>query len=186
VDTPRKHPHHHAAEVSIDVFSWAGIAAGGQQGSPGKSLDRLADCERVDVRGAVLDAAGMAGLRIFADPLHIAQSEFPPSNWNFTWFGPGHFGTERAQMETWLDHQPGKQLVIVRYWGNHDPFDEWVYNPADIDRSSVIWARDGGSAGDQELIRYYRDRSVWLIEPDQSEPGANAARVSQYPFEESK
>jgi hypothetical protein len=89
-------------------------------------------------------------------------------------------------METWLDHQPGKQLVIVRYWGNHDPFDEWVYNPADIDRSSVIWARDGGSAGNQELIRYYRDRSVWLIEPDQSEPGANAARVSQYPFEESK
>jgi hypothetical protein len=41
------------------------------------------------------------------------------------------------------------------------------------------------SAGNLELIRYYRDRSVWLIEPDQSEAGANPARVSPYRFEES-
>jgi hypothetical protein len=119
----------------------------------------------------------MAGLRIFADPLHIAQSEYPPSNWNFNWFGPGHFGTERAQMETWLDHQPGQQLVIVRYWGNHDPFDEWVYNAADIDHSSVIWARDGDPAGKPELIRYYKDRTVWLVEPD-----ATPARIQPYPI----
>jgi hypothetical protein len=119
----------------------------------------------------------MAGLRIFADPLHIAQSEYPPSNWNFNWFGPGHFGTERAQMETWLDHQPGQQLVIVRYWGNHDPFDEWVYNAADIDHSSVIWARDGDPAGNPELIRYYKDRTVWLVEPD-----ATPARIQPYPM----
>jgi hypothetical protein len=120
----------------------------------------------------------MAGLRIFADPLHIAQSEWPPSNWNFVWFGPGHFGTERAQMETWLAHQPGEQLVIVRYWGNHDPFDEWVYNAADIDRSPVIWARDGDPAGNGELIRYYGGRKVWLVEPD-----AIPARISPYPME---
>jgi hypothetical protein len=120
----------------------------------------------------------MAGLRIFAGPLHIAQSEWPPSNWNFNWFGPEHFGTERAQMETWLDHQPGQQLVIVRYWGNHDPFDEWVYNAADIDRSQVIWARDGDPAGNPELIRYYKDRNVWLVEPD-----ATPARIQLYPMD---
>jgi hypothetical protein len=119
----------------------------------------------------------MAGLRIFADPLHIAQSEWPPSNWNFTWFGPGHFGTERAQIETWLDHQPGEQLVIVRYWGNHYPFDEWVYNAADIDCSPVIWARDGDPAGNGDLIHYYADRKVWLVEPD-----AIPARISPYPM----
>jgi hypothetical protein len=118
----------------------------------------------------------MAGLRIVADPLHIAQSEWPPSNWNFNWFGPGHYGTERAQMETWLEHEPGKQLVIVRYWGNHDPFDEWVYNAADIDHSNVIWARDGDPAGNGELIRYYGDRTVWIVEPD-----ATPARISPYP-----
>ncbi len=123
----------------------------------------------------------LAGLRIVAEPLHIAPSEWPPSNWNFNWFGPEHFGTERAQMETWLEHQPGKQLVIVRYWGNHYPFDEWVYNAADIDGCNVIWARDGDPAGNGELIRYYRDRSVWLAEPD-----ATPARVSPYPAEEPK
>ena len=58
-------------------------------------------------------------------------------------------------MEAELDQQPGKQLVIVRYWGNHYPFDEWVYNQADIDGSKVIWAREMGSAGNSELIRYY-------------------------------
>ena len=56
--------------------------------------------------------------------------------------------------------------MIVRYWGNHYPFDEWVYNAADIDGSKVIWARDGDPAGNVELIRYYRDRKVWLVEPD--------------------
>jgi hypothetical protein len=40
----------------------------------------------------------------------------------------------------------------------------------------VIWATQMGSAGILELIRYYRDRSVWLIEPDQSEAGANSVR----------
>src|SRR5271157_3639286 len=55
----------------------------------------------------------MAAVRVAATPLHFGPNEFPPSNWNFNWFGPGHFGTERAQMETWLEHQQGKQLVIV-------------------------------------------------------------------------
>jgi hypothetical protein len=80
-------------------------------------------------------------------------------------------------MQTWLEHQPGKQLVIVRYWENHYPFDEWVYNAADIDGSRVIWARDGDPAGNTELIRYYNDRKVWLAEPD-----AMPARIAPYPM----
>jgi hypothetical protein len=120
----------------------------------------------------------MACLRVFAEPLHIAQSEWPASGWNFTWFGPQHFGMERAQIEAWLDRQPGKQLVIVRYWGNHYPFDEWVYNGADIDGSKVIWARD--APNNLELVRYYRDRKVWLVEPD-----ATPARITLYTMAES-
>jgi hypothetical protein len=44
--------------------------------------------------------------------------------------------------------------------------DEWVYNAADIDGSKVIWAREMESANDLELIRYYKDRRVWLVQPD--------------------
>ncbi len=129
------------------------------------------------VRFTVTVCVALAGLRVFAEPLHIAQSEWPPSNWNFTWFGPEHFGTERAQIEAWLDQLPGGQLAIVHYSPAHEPLDEWVYNSADIDGSKVIWARDEGAAGNLELIRYYKDRKVWLAEPD-----AMPARISPYPM----
>ena len=44
---------------------------------------------------------------------------------------------------------------------------EWVYNSANIDSSKVVWARDMGSARNQELIDHYQDRQVWLAEPEQ-------------------
>ena len=68
------------------------------------------------VRLTVTVCVLMAGLRIFAEPCILRHSEWPPSNWNFTWFGPQHFGVERAQIEARLDQLPGGQLVIVRYW----------------------------------------------------------------------
>jgi hypothetical protein len=133
------------------------------------------------VRFTVTACILLAGLRLFAQPLGIAPPEWPPSNWNFTWFGPEHFGTERAQIETRLEQQPGLQLAIVRYASDHYPLDEWVYNRADIDASKVVWAREMNTANNLELTHYYKDRTVWLVEPD-----AIPARVSQYPFEESK
>jgi hypothetical protein len=48
--------------------------------------------------------------------------------------------------------------------------EEWVYNHADIDGSAVIWARDMGDARNRELLDYYRDRKVWLLEPDRPAP----------------
>jgi hypothetical protein len=66
--------------------------------------------------------------------------------------------------------------VIVRYSLNHNPsFNEWVYNAADIDGSKVIWAQDMGPANDLELIHYYKDRRVWLVQPDM-----RPAQISQY------
>jgi hypothetical protein len=41
-----------------------------------------------------------------------------------------------------------------------------VYNEADIDRAKVVWARDMGPEKNQELLAYYKDRRVWLVEPD--------------------
>jgi hypothetical protein len=117
----------------------------------------------------------MAGLRLYAGPLHFRLPEWPASLWNFSWYGPGHFGTERAQMEAGLEQLPGGQLVIVRYSAAHNPFDEWVYNAPDIDGSKVIWARGMQAAEDLELIQHYKNRKVWLVLPDK-EP----AEVSPY------
>ncbi len=129
---------------------------------------------RVSVAPCVFSDA--AGLRLlFAGPLHFELAESPASEWNFKWYGPGHFGVERAQVEAELEQLPGPQLAIVRYSAEHNPSDEWVYNAADIDSSKVIWARGMDDAEDTELIRYYKDRRVWLVEPDQP------AIVSPYP-----
>ena len=46
---------------------------------------------------------------------------------------------------------------------------------ADIDGSSVVWARDLGPAENEKLQRYYPDRTEWLLEPD-----AKPARLSRY------
>jgi hypothetical protein len=129
------------------------------------------------VRSTVVVCVLMAGLRVLAEPLHFGPGEFPPSNWNFTWFGPQHWGVERAQIKSQLEQLPGEQLVIVHYYPGHDPFDEWVYNAPDIDHSKVVWARDMGGAENRDLVRYYRDRTVWLVEPD-----SIPVRVVPYPM----
>lgn len=81
----------------------------------------------------------------------------------------------RIAVNRQLAESPGKQLVFVRYWPPHT-FKEWVYNAADIDHARVVWARDLGPAEDEKLIRYYPDRTVWLLEPDFRPP-----RLSRFP-----
>jgi hypothetical protein len=62
--------------------------------------------------------------------------------------------------------QGTRHLVIVRYAPGRNTNAEWVYNSADIDASTVVWARDMGDAQNSELIDYYRGRQIWLLEPD--------------------
>ena len=76
----------------------------------------------------------------------------------------------RAAVNRQIAQSPGKQLVFVRYWPQHIFQDEWVYNAANIDRSRVVWARDLGSSENRELLRYYPDRTAWLLEPDAMPP----------------
>jgi hypothetical protein len=127
-------------------------------------------------RLAVTLCVVMAAVRLCASPLHIEPQRFPAFTWNYVWYGPGHFGTERNQVETALEKLPGKQIAIVRYAPDHIDFDEWVYNSADIDGSKVIWAQDMDTASNLELMRYYKDRKVWLVQK-----GRDSVSVSPYP-----
>jgi len=121
----------------------------------------------------------LTGVRVFAQPLGIASPSWTHCNWNLVWFGPEHYGVERAQIAAQLEKMPGPQLVIVRYRSEHNPLDEWVYNSADIDASKIVWAREMDAANNLELIRYYKGRTVWLVEPD-----AIPARISLYPTQD--
>ncbi len=91
----------------------------------------------------------------------------------------------RAAVERILARAPGQQLVFVRYWPRHIFQDEWVYNAADIDRAQVVWARDLGSLDNQKLLRYYPNRSAWLLEPDAVPPRLGPYRPEALPNAES-
>jgi len=86
------------------------------------------------------------------------------------------FAARRAEMVCTLAAEPGRQLVIVRYTAAHDVNHDWVFNGADIDGSQTVWARDMGDVRNRELIDYFRDRKVWLFEPDL--PGARPVAYS--------
>jgi hypothetical protein len=72
-----------------------------------------------------------------------------------------HFA--RAKLNEELGRQ-GRHLIIVRYGPNHDPYQEWVYNNADIDASDVVWGREMNPVEDKKLIEYFKDRKVWLLD----------------------
>jgi hypothetical protein len=74
----------------------------------------------------------------------------------------------RIAVNRQLDHSPGNQLVFVRYSPDHG-FHEWIHNGASIDSERIVWALDRGD-DNRNLIGYFRDRKVWLLEPDASPP----------------
>ncbi len=89
----------------------------------------------------------------------------PYENWDFVNHGDPH---GRIAVRDRLAQAAGKQLVFVRYWPRHR-FEEWIQNAADIDQAPVVWAFDRGT-DDENLRRYYPDRTAWLLEPDARPP----------------
>ncbi len=116
--------------------------------------------------------------RAFASPMGFKVPEWPSDNWEVTWYGPDHYGTERAQVETGLEQLQGKQLVFVRESPNRDAQDIWVYNEANIDASKVVWAWDMDAANNRELTQYYSDRKAWLIDLNTEPATVSAYTVS--------
>jgi hypothetical protein len=81
---------------------------------------------------------------------------------------------ERAAILHQLKQLPESSLVIVRYGPHHDFDREWVYNEAAIDDAKVVWARDMGTTDNRELLEYFRNRKVWLVEGDSPTPQLQA------------
>ena len=77
----------------------------------------------------------------------------------------------RRQLVSELNNLPGQHLVIVRYGDNPEVNRalELVYNDADVDAARIVWARDMG-ANNLELMRYFRNRHVWLVNGSESPP----------------
>lgn len=72
----------------------------------------------------------------------------------------------RAAIQEKLSRAPGKHLILVRYEEDHNIHDEWVYNGAEIATAKVLWARELDPAQNAKLLAYFKDRHVWLVEPD--------------------
>ena len=119
----------------------------------------------------------MLVLRVGAKPLNLPLPPEWPGAGPPTWCSPAPENVARARLVAELSGYPGRQLAIVRYGPHHDAlFHEWVYNEASIDRAKVVWARDMGPAQNKELVDYFPDRHIWLVEADENPP-----RLSPYP-----
>jgi hypothetical protein len=137
-----------------------------------KGVERLG---RVEIRGVACgqDAARIilflcAAHFLFWYGLHASRDEelLATMSQYETWDAINHGDPEgRSAINRRLSQMQGTQLVFVRYWPQHT-FDEWVHNLVDLDDMSVIWVRDFGDAENQKLMRYYPDRTAWLLEPD--------------------
>lgn len=115
------------------------------------------------VRMVVVVCCAMFLLRVAAAVTHtLIEPAWPRGN------------LDRVAIIQQLNRQPGYHLVLVRYqptYGvDHDVDHEWVYNAADIDSAKIVWARDMGDSQNQELLNYFKDRRIWLINGDASPP----------------
>jgi hypothetical protein len=72
----------------------------------------------------------------------------------------------RQEILQQLTLQPGKYLVFVRYADDHNSHEEWVYNRADLDNANVVWARQISPEADAQLVDYFADRKVLIIDAD--------------------
>ena len=117
----------------------------------------------------------LLAIRICMVPFHPTQDV----RWTPWWVRSMPTLEGRGRILSEVKRYPGHQLIFVRYRPNHcspaggEPtslVDDWVYNGADIDSSRVVWADDMGEAKNQELIDYYRDRRLWLVDADKLPP----------------
>ncbi|HMD08323.1 MAG TPA: hypothetical protein VKH63_12360 [Candidatus Acidoferrum sp.] len=99
-------------------------------------------------------------LLVLSTSVNIARRSCDPLWWTCTG------DPSRVAVIRQLQAVPGKHLIVVRYSDDHNIHDEWVYNGADIDGSQIIWARELDADQNAKLFSYFKDRHIWLVEPD--------------------
>jgi hypothetical protein len=85
----------------------------------------------------------------------------------------------REAVERTLQKIDGRHLVIVRRRPGYGLHDEWVYNGADIENAEIIWARDLGNAANARLFDHFRDRMLWLCEPENTQGGSEVPAITR-------
>jgi hypothetical protein len=99
-------------------------------------------------------------LLVLSTSIDVARRSCDPLWWTCTG------DPSRVAVTKQLLAMPGKHLIVVRYSDDHNIHDEWVYNGADIDGSKIIWARELDEDQNAKLFSYFKDRHIWLVEPD--------------------
>jgi hypothetical protein len=94
----------------------------------------------------------------------VAQGRFHPDDYPFD---DDWDESSRAPIERYLAAMPGEHLVLVRYAPAHFVHNEYVYNEADIDHAKIVWAREIPGRDVSGLLAYFRNRKVWVLEPDE-------------------
>ncbi|MDF1551824.1 MAG: hypothetical protein P1P84_02120 [Deferrisomatales bacterium] len=83
----------------------------------------------------------------------------------------------RAETIERLEAAGGKHLIVVRPPPEHrGRNDEWVYNGADFEAQTVLWAREMDPASNARLLARFPDRKAWSLK-------ANTRRVRFTPWE---
>jgi len=126
-------------------------------------------------RAVPLICVQMLLLRAVAPALHLSSN----AKQLWTAYNAKPIKSPHIDIESELQSQPGDQLAIVRYnsSGASSPQPGWVYNQANIDQAKIVWAWDMGPAENRELIEYFKNRHVWLVEAN-----GEATHVSPYPI----
>ncbi|MFN7829505.1 MAG: hypothetical protein ACK5RR_16180 [Acidobacteriota bacterium] len=70
---------------------------------------------------------------------------------------------ERTNLASRLSATGTRHLLLVRYGPAHNPHQEWVYNPANIDAAPVVWAREMDQESNRRLIDYFKERTCHLV-----------------------
>jgi hypothetical protein len=163
-------PHYAAPAVGM-IFAWVMISMQNLR----RWTFRGRPVGRFVVRAAPVLLLLLFVVRAFAKPLNL-QVGGPWMPWSPRTLG--FLGRSSVLRE--LDQTGSGQLVLVKYTSTHGRddtsrdkhprVDEWVYNGADIDGAHVVWARDMGAAKNAELLQYYKNRTVWLLEADEVPP----------------
>ena len=120
--------------------------------------------------GAALSRAAVVLLAVDV-ALGVAHGVCDPLRWACTG------DPSRAAIVERLSHTRGKHLVIVRYPEGYNVHDDWVFNGAEIDGAKLLWAREANPQQNQKLFDYFKDRQIWLIEPEEDN-----TELIPYPF----